>query len=57
MPELVTQFDDALRNIEPTEADKANAPLAHAEVSDALADDSVIAGWGFQRLLIGALRS
>lgn len=56
MPALVTQFDDALGNIEPTEADKTNAPLAHAEVSDALANDSVIAGWGFERLLIGSYK-
>jgi hypothetical protein len=56
MPALVTQFDDALRNIEPTESDKTNAPSAHAEVSDPLADDSVIADWGFERLLIGSYK-
>lgn len=56
MPALVTQFDDALRNVEPTEDDKKNAPEAHAEVSDALASDSVIADWGFQPLLIGSYK-
>jgi hypothetical protein len=44
------------RNIEPTKEDKQNAPLAHNEVSDALADDPVIQGWGFKRLLIGSYK-
>ena len=29
MPELTTQFDAALTKIEPTTADKDNAPQAH----------------------------
>jgi hypothetical protein len=56
VPELTAQFDGALRNIEPTKEDKQNAPLAHNEVSDALADDSVIKGWGFKPLLIGSYK-
>jgi hypothetical protein len=56
MPELTAQFEAALRNIEPTVADKENAPLAHAAVSDALAGDPVIAGWGFSPLLIGSYK-
>ncbi len=56
MPELTTQFEDALSNIEPTTADKDNAPMAHAEVSDALAADPKIAGWGFKPILIGSYK-
>jgi hypothetical protein len=56
MPELTTQFDAALTNIEPTTADKDNAPKAHKQVSDALAADPVIAGWGFNPLLIGSYK-
>ena len=56
MPELTAQFVAALINIEPTAADKDNAPQAHKQVSDALAADSVIAGWGFKPLLIGSYK-
>ncbi len=56
MPELTAQFDAALRNIEPTTADKDNAPKAHAKVSDALRADSVIADWGFDPVLIGSYK-
>lgn len=56
MPELISQFTEALSNIEPTKADKDNAPRAHAEVSEALAADDVIAGWGFEPILIGSYK-
>jgi hypothetical protein len=56
MPDLTAQFEEALQNIEPTEKDKENAPLAHAEVSAALADDTAIRGWGFEPLLIGSYK-
>jgi hypothetical protein len=56
MPLLFTQFSEALRNVEPTEADKANAPVAHQDVRDALAADPVIAGWGFAPILIGSYK-
>lgn len=56
MPELAAQFADALSNVEPSKDDKKNAPLAHDEVSDALAADSVIKDWGFDRLLIGSYK-
>ncbi|MCW2622106.1 MAG: hypothetical protein JWL64_1708 [Frankiales bacterium] len=56
MPELTTQFDAALRAIEPTTDDKDNAPKAHAAVSAALAADEVIAGWGFEPILIGSYK-
>lgn len=56
MPELTTQFDAALSNIEPTDDDKDNAPRAHSEVSDVLAADPVIAEWGFEPLLIGSYK-
>jgi len=56
MPVLTTQFDAALRNIEPTAADKDNAPKAHAEVSDALRADDTVLGWGFDPILIGSYK-
>ena len=56
MPELTAQFETALRNVEPTADDKDNAPKAHAQVSDALRADSVIAGWGFDPVLIGSYK-
>lgn len=56
MPELTAQFEEALQNIEPTANDKENAPLAHAEVSEALTDDPVVRGWGFDPLLIGSYK-
>jgi hypothetical protein len=56
VPELTAQFEQALTNIEPTKEDKHNAPLAWAEVGEALADDPVIAGWGFDSLLIGSYK-
>ncbi|GAA0305383.1 nucleotidyltransferase domain-containing protein [Kineococcus aurantiacus] len=54
MPELTTQFESALSNIEPTKADKNNAPKAHKAVSDALRADGTIAGWGLTPILIGS---
>lgn len=56
MPVLTTQFDAALKNIEPTKDDKSNAPLVHALVKDRLAADSVISDWGFDPILIGSYR-
>ena len=56
IPELTTQFDTALSNIEPTTADKDNAPRAHAQVSDALRADSIISDWGFEPILIGSYK-
>lgn len=56
MPELSSQFTQALTNIEPTKADKDNAPRAHAEVSDALSADDVVSGWGFDPILIGSYK-
>ncbi len=56
MPVLTTQFDAALRTIEPTAADKRNAPKAHAEVSEALRADATVLGWGFDPILIGSYK-
>lgn len=56
MPELTAQFDDALTNIEPTTADKDNAPKAHTQVSEALAADPVVAAWEIKPLLIGSYK-
>lgn len=53
---LTTQFNQALSNIEPTSADKDNAPKAHEEIRQALKADSTITGWGFDPILIGSYR-
>lgn len=56
MPQLTTQFAEALRGIEPTGEDKANAPAAHGEVRDALLADETLANWGLNPVLIGSYR-
>lgn len=53
---LSTQFTQALSNIEPTAADKDNAPKAHEEIRQALKADSVISGWGLDPILIGSYK-
>lgn len=54
VPQLTTQFAEALRGIEPTGEDKANAPAAHGEVRDALLADETLANWGLNPVLIGS---
>jgi Second Messenger Oligonucleotide or Dinucleotide Synthetase domain len=56
VPLLTTQFNKALKNIEPTDDDKENAPLAHSEVREVLAADVVLAGWGLKPVLIGSYK-
>lgn len=56
MPQLITQFREALRNVEPTEADKKNAPKAHVEVRDTLSADPTLSDWGIDSILIGSYK-
>lgn len=56
VPQLTTQFAEALRGIEPTGEDKTNAPAAHGEVRDALLADETLANWGLNHVLIGSYR-
>ncbi len=53
---LTTQFNQALSNIEPTSADKDDAPKAHEEIRKALKADSTISGWGLDPILIGSYK-
>lgn len=54
MPQLTTQFKDALSNAEPTDDDKSNAPAAHMEVREVLMADRTLSGWGLDPILIGS---
>ncbi|NTW38598.1 MAG: nucleotidyltransferase [Cellulomonadaceae bacterium] len=56
MPLLVSQFTEARRNVEPTDADKTNAPTAHQEVRDVLAADDLLCAWGLRPILIGSYK-
>lgn len=56
MPQLITQFRTALSNIEPTDADKQNAPIAHEEVRSALLADGTLTEWGLAPILIGSYK-
>lgn len=56
MPQLATQFKEALSNIEPTEDDKTHAPQAHQEVREALMADETLIGWGLNPILIGSYK-
>lgn len=51
---LTSKFKDALTRIEPSDADIKNAPLAHNEVRDALADATGLDDWGVKPILIGS---
>ncbi|QHE74113.1 nucleotidyltransferase (plasmid) [Rhodococcus sp. ZPP] len=56
MPQLTSQFRQALRAIEPTAADRDNAPKAHNEVREALLADSTLSDWGLDPVLIGSYK-
>lgn len=56
MPLLITQFNAALSNVEPTEKDKTNAPLAHGEVREALTSNRQLVSWGLDPVLIGSYK-
>ena len=53
---LTNLFHQALRNIEPSDDDKDNAPKAHTQVRDALAKDDQVLGWGSDPILIGSYK-
>lgn len=54
MPQLTTQFREALKRVEPTTEDKTNAPKAHNAVRDALAENPTLNDWGLDPILIGS---
>ena len=56
MAVLTTEFDIALGRIEPSDADKENAPDAHEQVRDVLKDDSTLAGYVIEPVLIGSYK-
>lgn len=56
MPQLTTQFREALRNIEPTDDDKTNAVEAHEEVRNVLEADETLRSWGLSGVLIGSYK-
>lgn len=56
MAELISQFEDALRKVEPSDDDKKNASVAHQEVRDALSEDPVLKEWGIETILIGSYK-
>lgn len=54
MPELASSFTKAQSNIEPSEADRDNAPDAHQQLADVLKADETLSGWGINPFLIGS---
>ena len=56
MAVLTTEFDIALSRIEPSDADKANAPGAHEQVRAVLKDDSTLASYVIEPVLIGSYK-
>lgn len=53
---LTDRFGNALEMIEPSAADKENAPLAHNAVRDALTSADVLKEWGLKPVLIGSYK-
>lgn len=53
---LTGSFDIALGRIEPSDADKENAPAAHDDVRGALAADDTVKAWGLAPILIGSYK-
>lgn len=56
MAALTGSFDTALRRIEPTDADKGNAPDAHEDVRAVLTGDGTVKEWGASPILIGSYK-
>ena len=56
MAALTTEFDIALSRIEPSDADKENAPRAHQEVRAVLRAEEALAGYAIDPVLIGSYR-
>jgi hypothetical protein len=54
MAELASCFETAQSNIEPSKDDWDNAPDAHQEIADILADDKTLQTWGINPILIGS---
>lgn len=51
---LAPQFDEVLKNIEPSRQDNENAPQAHLEVRRVLEADEKLVGYGIDTVLIGS---
>ncbi len=56
MAVLTTEFDIALSRIEPSDDDKENAPDAHEQVRAVLQDDSTLARYVIEPVLIGSYK-
>ena len=56
MAVLATEFDVALSRIEPSDADKENAPDAHEKVRAVLKNDLILAGCVVEPVLIGSYK-
>ena len=56
MAVLTSDFDRALQAIEPSSADKRNAPLAHKQVRDVLTNAEGLQPWGINPVLIGSYK-
>jgi hypothetical protein len=56
MAMLLPQFQDALKNIEPSKEDKENAQEAHGEVRRVLEQDETLLGYEIDTVLIGSYR-
>lgn len=56
MANLSSCFATALTMVEPSSADKANAPLAHASVRDVLASADSLQDWALSPVLIGSYK-
>jgi tRNA nucleotidyltransferase (CCA-adding enzyme) len=56
MAELIAQFEEAVRNVEPSDDDKRDASDAHQEVRDCLSEDPGLNAWGIETVLIGSYK-
>jgi hypothetical protein len=56
MVALTDQFSSALSNIEPSDDDKVNAPIAHQDVRSVLEADATLEDWGIDPGLIGSYK-
>ncbi|MBC2592389.1 hypothetical protein [Rhodococcus aetherivorans] len=56
MAVLTSNFDTALRRIQPSEADRNNAPKAHEDVRGVLTGAESLKEWGLSPILIGSYR-
>lgn len=54
MAQLAPSFQEAEKNINPSAADRDNAPLAHDEVRGVLEKDETLRKWGIDPVLIGS---